>query len=68
MKTFFRVHITQYWHFQRVTIKQYWLIHSTYETVFTLSQNYYQTIVKTFERVSMDTSLAQAENSQKEYS
>ena len=26
VKTFFRAHITQYWHFQVVTTKQYWLI------------------------------------------
>ena len=26
VKNFFKVHITQYWHFQRATTKQYWLI------------------------------------------
>ena len=26
LKTFFRVHITQHWHFQRITSKQYWLV------------------------------------------
>ena len=54
-KIFFRVHITQYWHFPGVTTKQYWLIQSSYQTVFTLSQSYYQTIVHTFCRVWMDT-------------
>ena len=64
VKTFFRVHITQYhtihnitqwWHFQRVTNKEYWLIEKPYQTVFTLSQIYYQAIVNTFSRVWIDT-------------
>ena len=42
-------------HFQRVTTKQYWLIQNSYQTVFTLSQSYYQTIVNTFLKVWMDT-------------
>ena len=47
--------MTQYWHFQRVTNKYYRLIQSSYQTVFTLLQNYYQAILNTFLRVSMDT-------------
>ena len=40
--------------FKRVTTKQYWLIENSYQTVFTLSQIYYQTIVNTILRVWMD--------------
>ena len=47
-------------------LKQYWLIQSSHQTVFTLSQIYYQTIVNTFLGVWMGTwaDSSQTENSQ----
>ena len=52
VKSFFRVHITQCWHFQRVkTILTYLELMSN--SIHTFS--YYQTVVNTFLRVSVDT-------------
>ena len=55
VKTFFIVHITQEWHFQTVTTKQFWLSENSYQSVFKLSQSYYQIIVNTFLRFWMNT-------------
>ena len=55
VKTFFRIQITQYWHFQGVTTKEYWPILISYQKVFILSQSYYQTVVNPYMRVWMDT-------------
>ena len=58
VKSFFRVciinqssyHTT---HFQRVTTKQYWLIYNSYQE-YSHVQSYYQTVLNTFSRYSMD--------------
>ena len=67
----FHIIMKQYWHFLGVTGKQHYISSNTdtfrellannidlfraHEKEFTLSQSYYQTIVNTFFRVSMDT-------------
>ena len=48
-KHFFRFYIKQYWQFQGVTTKWYYkLFQSSYQTIFTLSESYYQKRVNTF--------------------
>ena len=48
-KHFFKFNIKQYWQFQGVTTEWYYtLFHSSYQTILTLSECYYQTRVNTF--------------------